>query len=111
MSPVGGSPPAGNQLQAEVNRALDAELGWGENAHRHGNSPDRNASVVKGAGSVQVNRSSLVTLDGVHRQHSWRTEVVGYGDGEVDMGEGRVMGGDGVEGADQKRISSVGLLK
>ncbi|KAK4463329.1 hypothetical protein QBC42DRAFT_69641 [Cladorrhinum samala] len=84
MSPVGGSPPAGNQLQAEVNRALDAELGWGENAHRHGSSPDRNASVVKGAGSVQVNRSSLVTLDGVHRQHSWRTE---------------------------KRISSVGLLK
>lgn len=110
MSPVSGPPPVGNQLQAEVNRALDAEFGWGENRNRNGNSPDRNGSVVKGAGSVQVNRSSLVTLDGVHRQHSWRTEVVEDGDGEVDMGERRVMGGDVVEG-DQKRISREGLLK
>ncbi|KAK4160114.1 hypothetical protein QBC43DRAFT_347507 [Cladorrhinum sp. PSN259] len=100
MSPIGGAPPSSNpQFKAEVDQALGSEFGSWENVDALG----RNASKVMGSGTVP-NRSSVISVEGVQRAHSWRTEVV---QDEVDMGAGRVMGSGDVVGG---RGDQEGLL-
>ncbi|KAL1838421.1 hypothetical protein VTJ49DRAFT_2673 [Mycothermus thermophilus] len=110
-------------LRRHIDRALDAEFGWGDSSNNNNNNNnnhtttndqagtglDRSHSVVLGGGTVAVRPAGAAVAE-VQRKPSWRTEVVIEDAGEAGEDGRRWRRGSDDDDDDGKEEDEQALL-